>query len=82
MLHVTKFCVGLKETISGEKKESFVQSNRKFYIEFKEDILETTPNFRPFEGEDLSESCQVPSCQMEPCPHMRGLEHVRRIIQQ
>jgi hypothetical protein len=79
MLRITEFCTALKETVSGEKDESFVRSNRDLYSDFKQNILKTMPDFRPFEGDDLSEYTSfVPCSQLEPW----GLDHIRQKIQQ
>jgi hypothetical protein len=79
MLRITEFCAALKETVFGEKDEAFVRSNRFLYSIFEQNILETAPDFRPFEGDDLSGyTSYTPCSKMKPW----GLEHVRRRIQQ
>ncbi|KAF8970895.1 P-loop containing nucleoside triphosphate hydrolase protein [Flammula alnicola] len=52
MLRMNAFCNDISYAIRGEKYRSFVQRNRARYLRFKEDIVMTTPDFRPFEREN------------------------------
>ena len=76
-LRVTNFCGDLEDIIFGEKDERFVQSNRNLYLEFKRDILATAPDFRPFEGLNVSQYPRlVHGSRREP----HGLEYIRQMI--
>ncbi|KAF8873241.1 P-loop containing nucleoside triphosphate hydrolase protein [Infundibulicybe gibba] len=47
LLRVTSFCREFSEAVSGTSNKSFAQGNRSCYAEFKADIYQTRPNFRP-----------------------------------
>jgi hypothetical protein len=44
---VNEFCVDFSATIFSENRKRFVQANRERYMQFREDVLRTCPDFRP-----------------------------------
>lgn len=46
-LRITQFCEDFRAATFGEKHKSLVQANRRRYSEFKTEIFQTRPNFRP-----------------------------------
>ncbi|KDR71864.1 hypothetical protein GALMADRAFT_253646 [Galerina marginata CBS 339.88] len=48
-LRISNFCQAIKDSVSGVKHKQFVQANKDRYLRFKDDIENTTPDFRPFE---------------------------------
>jgi len=76
MLRVTEFCKDVRDTVFGEKNKIFVQTNRTSYSSFKDAIIVTTPDFRPFE--DIRSSYPLVSSNCQP----RGLKDVRKVIKE
>ena len=50
MLSITAFCQDIFDMVWGNKEKNFVQSNRALYSGFKQEIVATTPDFRPCES--------------------------------
>jgi hypothetical protein len=48
MLRVTKFCDDFRAATFGDSRKTLVQENRQRYMEFKQAIHRTQPDFRPF----------------------------------
>jgi len=76
MLRVTEFSKDVHDTVFGVKDKNFVQASRDTYSEFKEAIMMTTPDFRPFEGSRLGRS--LVSSHTPP----RDLAYVRKVIKE
>ncbi|KAJ7279968.1 P-loop containing nucleoside triphosphate hydrolase protein [Mycena rebaudengoi] len=49
ILKTTKFCETFKAAVFGDDHRDMAQNNRRLYLEFKEKIRSTGPDFRPFE---------------------------------
>ena len=76
MLRVTAFCQDFTDAVLGDKRNHFVQSNRGIYSRFKDEIVATTPDFRPYDGDVSRHSSLVTGSHTTP----HGLEYVREII--
>ncbi|KAF9482868.1 hypothetical protein BDN70DRAFT_379786 [Pholiota conissans] len=75
---VNEFCRDVSEAVRGDRPDRrFIQKNKARYLRYKNDIVDTAPDFRPFEdstkyGEDLASSRTAP----------RWLCDVRRVMKQ
>jgi len=76
MLRVTAFCQEFTDAVVGNKHNDFVQSNRALYSRFKDEIVATTPDFRPYDGDVSGHSSLVKGSHTTP----HGLEYVREAI--
>jgi len=76
MLRVTAFCQDITDAVVGDKHHHFVQSNRAVYSRFKDEIVTTTPDFRPHNGVVSRQRSLVAGSHTTP----RGLEYVREVI--
>ena len=76
MLRVTAFCQSITDAVFGDKHHHFVQSNRAVYSRFKDEIVTTTPDFRPNNGVVSRQRSLVVGSHTTP----RGLEYVREVI--
>lgn len=78
MLSITAFCQDIFDMVFGNKEKNFVQSNRALYSRFKQEIIATTPDFRPCEtlsGHSIANKLVAHSA-TEP----RTLRDVRKVI--
>jgi hypothetical protein len=75
MLRINAFCQDIFDMVFGTKERHFVQSNRALYSAFKQEIIATTPDFRPAESV-VSVVCLVAHSTTEP----RSLLDVRQVI--
>lgn len=50
LLRVTAFCEAFKAGVFGNDHKDLAQGNRRLYLQFKQEIRSTSPDFRPFEG--------------------------------
>jgi hypothetical protein len=48
MIRVTTFCDDFRAATFGDSRKTLVQENRQRYMQFKQAILQTRPDFRPF----------------------------------
>ena len=76
MLSITAFCQDIFDMVFGNKEKYFVQSNRALYSEFKNEIVETAPDFRPYETLSVVSQCLVANSATQP----RTLQDVRQVI--
>ncbi|KAF8193681.1 P-loop containing nucleoside triphosphate hydrolase protein [Pholiota molesta] len=78
ILRVNAFCRDVSEAVRGDRMDRrFIQMNKARYLRYKNDIMMTTPDFRPFEDDETSGSSLV-----DTRTASRSLSDVRRIIKQ
>jgi hypothetical protein len=78
ILRVNAFCRDVSEAVRGDRMDRrFIQMNKARYLRYKNDIMMTTPDFRPFEDEETHGSSLV-----DTRTASRSLSDVRHIIKQ
>jgi hypothetical protein len=75
MLSITAFCQDISDMVFGSKEKHFVQYSRALYSTFKQEIVATTPDFRPSESINGTQSLISNSA-----TEARSLQDVRQVI--
>ncbi|KAJ7140089.1 P-loop containing nucleoside triphosphate hydrolase protein [Mycena crocata] len=60
LLRTTAFCRAFNAAVFGDDHKSLAQKNRRLYLQFKAEIRNTSPDFRPFEGHSNYRNPNIP----------------------
>ncbi|KAF9482869.1 hypothetical protein BDN70DRAFT_874456 [Pholiota conissans] len=79
IFRVNEFCRDVSEAIRGDRTDRrFIQRNRARYLRYKNEIVMTTPDFRPFDGAGNGSQEKLVTTQTEA----RWLGDIRHVIKQ
>ena len=79
IFRVNEFCRDVSEAIRGDRTDRrFIQRNRVRYLRYKNDIVMTTPDFRPFDDARNGSQEKLVATQTEA----RWLCDIRHVIKQ